>query len=49
MGWSSCRTMGDYKLAESRCPESGGEMETRKIEIAMVDCIKSGLERAGEE
>ena len=36
--------MGDEKLAESRCPESGGEMEARKIEIAMEDCIKSNLE-----
>ena len=34
---------------ESRCPESGGEMEARKIEIAMGDCSKRGLERVGEE
>ena len=32
--------MGDEKLAESRCPESGGEMEARKTEIAMGDCVK---------
>ena len=24
--------MGDEKLAESRCPESGGEMEARKTD-----------------
>ena len=34
---------------ESRCPENGGEMEARKTEIAMGDCIKSDLERVGEE
>ena len=33
---------------ESRCPESGREMEAWKTEIAMGDCIK-GLERVGEE
>ena len=27
--------MGDEKLAESRCPESGGEMEARKTKIAV--------------
>jgi len=32
------------KLAESRCPESGGGMEARKIEIAMDDCIKNNIE-----
>ena len=34
---------------ESRCPENGEEMEVRKIEIAMGDCIKSDLERIEEE
>ena len=48
MGWS-CRKMGYEKLAESRCTESGGEMEARKIEIAMGDCIKSDLEGVGQE
>ena len=37
------------KLTENRCPESGGEMEARKTEIAMGDCIKSDYERVGEE
>ena len=41
--------MGDEKLAESRCPECGGEMEARKIEIAMGDYIKSDIERVGKE
>ena len=45
----SCRKMEEEKLAESRCPECGGVMEVRKIEIAMGDCIKSDLERGGEE
>ena len=40
--------MEDEKLAESRCPECGGVMEARKIEIAMADCIKRDLERGGE-
>ena len=36
--------MGDEeKMSESRCPESGGEMEARKIEIAIGHCIKSDL------
>ena len=29
--------------------ESGGDMEARKTEIAMGDCIESDLERVGEE
>ena len=29
--------MGDEKLAEGRCPESGGEHEARKTEIAPMD------------
>ena len=33
----------DEKLAESRCQESGEEIEARKTEI------KSDLERVGEE
>ena len=33
--------LGDEKLAESRCPESG--------EIAMRDCIKNDIERVSEE
>ena len=50
MGWS-CGKMGDEKLAESRYPESGGELEVRKkTNIAMGNCIKSDLERmVGEE
>ena len=39
MGWS-CRKMGDDKLAESRCPEKGVEMEPRKIKIAMGFALK---------
>ena len=34
---------------ESRCPESGMEMEARKTEIAMGDCIKSYLETVRKE
>ena len=35
MSWS-CEKMVDEKLADGRCPESGGEMEARKkTEIAM--------------
>ena len=34
---------------ESRCPEIGGEMEVRKTEIAMGDCIESDTDRAGED
>ena len=30
-------------------PESGGEIEARKTETAMVDCNKRDLERVGEE
>ncbi len=41
--------MGDEKQAESGCPESEGEMEERKTEIAMGDSIKSALEIMGEE
>ena len=42
--------MGDGKLAESRCLEGGREMEARKTEIAMGDCvIKSDVERLREE
>ena len=47
MGWSYRKT-GDQKLVESRCSETGGEMEARKIAIAMGDCIKSDIERLGE-
>ena len=39
----------DDKLAEGRCSESEEEMETRKSEIAMEYCIKSDIERVGEE
>ena len=38
----------DDNLAECRCQGSGGEMEVRKTESAMGDCIKSDLERVGE-
>ena len=41
--------MGDDKLAESRCPESGREMEARKSELARKDCDKTDLEKVGEE
>ena len=33
----------------TRCPENGGEMKTRKTEIAMGNCIKSDIERVGEK
>ena len=39
-----CEKMGN----ESRFPESGGEMEARKTEIAMGIAL-SDLERVGEE
>ena len=32
---------------ENRCPEGGREMETRKTEIGMWNCIKSDIERVG--
>ena len=48
MGWS-CRQMLDDKLAESRCPQGGGEMEVRKTEIKMGDCTKSDIDRVREE
>ena len=41
--------MADEKLAKGRCPESGEKMEVRKIKTTMGDCIKSDLERVGEE
>ena len=41
--------MGDEKLAKSRCPYGGGEMEERKTEIAKGGFIKSDLEILGEE
>ena len=41
--------MEDEKLAESRCPESGGEMESRNNNIAMVIALKDDIERVGEE
>ena len=48
MSWS-CGKMGGENLAESRCPESGGEMEARKkTDIAMGNCIKNDLETTGE-
>ena len=49
MGCSCRKKMGDEKLAESRCPESGWKMDPRKTDIAMGDCITSDLERVGEE
>ena len=49
MGWS-CRKNRRWKTGkESRSPDSGEEMETRTIEIAMRDCIKSDIERVGRE
>ena len=39
----------EKQLAESRCPESGGEMEARKTEFAVGDCIKSDLKIVGEK
>ena len=48
-----CGKMGDEKLAKrvpGRYPESRGEMGARKkTEIVLGDCIKSDLERVGEE
>ena len=45
-GFVMWKKFGDDKLAnESRCPE----MEATKSEIAMGDCVKSDLERVGEE
>ena len=39
MDWS-CGKNGRYKTSkESRCPESGGEKQAKKTEIAMGDCI----------
>ena len=41
---------GRWKIGkETRCPESGGEMQARKTEIATGDCIESDLEKLGEE
>ena len=37
------------KSKESRCPESGGELEAMKAEIAMGYCIKRDIERVAEE
>ena len=34
---------------ESRCLESGGQKKARKTDIAIGNCIKSDLEREGEE
>ena len=41
--------MGDEKLAKEQMPRSGREMEARKTEIVMCDCINSDLERKEEE
>ena len=45
--------MGKWKMKngkESRCLESRQEMEARKkTELAIGDCIKSDLDRVGEE
>ena len=41
--------MGEEKLAEVRCPESGGGKKARKTEIAMGDCVGRDLERVGAE
>ena len=38
--------MGDEKLAKWR--GNGGELEARKTETSMWDCIKSDKERVGE-
>ena len=35
-------------MADRKCPESGGEMEARKNEIAMGYCIKRDVEIVGE-
>ena len=49
-GFVMWNKLGDDKLAnESRCPEGGWKMEATKSEIAMGDCVKSDLERVGEE
>ena len=38
--------MGEEKLADVKCPDSGGVKEARKIE---KDFIKRDLERVGED
>ena len=40
MGWSRRTNMRRKYGKESRCPERGGEIEARKTEIAMGDCVK---------
>ena len=47
MGCMVMSKMGDEKLAEGRCPESGDKKEVRKIKTTMGDCIISDLERIG--
>ena len=40
MGWSCTHNWQMENAKESRCPESGGEMEARKTEIAMEIALK---------
>ena len=41
--------MGDEKLADSSCPESGGEMEARMAENAMGYVVERDLKIVGGE
>ena len=43
MGWSCTKIWQMNNWQREQMPESGGEMEVRKIEIALSDCIKSDL------
>ena len=49
MGWSYGKNGTLKSGKESRCPENGGQQEARKTKIAIGDCIKSNIERVGEE
>ena len=40
--------MTHEKLAKSRCQESEREKEVRKTKTEMGDCIKSDLDKVGE-
>ena len=39
--------MGNEKLADIRCPESGGDKEARKTRMRWKDCVRRDLERVG--
>ena len=36
--------LGDQKLAESRCPGSGGEMEVRNVMVCQCKCIERHMQ-----